>query len=249
MNFDDAFPEVMKAGGFDAIIGNPPYLKLTVNNLPKNIFKYYDSNYKSLKGGSSKNLFQLFIEKVLSLNPKSFSFIVTEALLTTSSNKIMRSLMLDRNVVANLTVFDKFVYKVATIGSVVFVLEERKGENKKTKINDLKLDGTIKEIKEIELNKVDEVWETSVNIYLSLLKKIFENKILMKDLVTMSKGMVVRNRNEYLKKLPIKNSLPFLLGSSIGRYEYKYELNGNYDQLIVVGVTRDFNKQTKTPRL
>lgn len=27
MNFEDAFPEVMKRGGFDAIVGNPPYLK------------------------------------------------------------------------------------------------------------------------------------------------------------------------------------------------------------------------------
>ena len=25
MNFEDAFPEVMKRGGFDAIVGNPPY--------------------------------------------------------------------------------------------------------------------------------------------------------------------------------------------------------------------------------
>ena len=250
MNFENVFPEVMNGGGFDAIVGNPPYLKLTLNNLPQNIFNYYNLKYKSLKGGSSKNLFQLFIEKALSLNPKLFSFIVPEALLTTSSNNVIRSLMLDNNFVTSLTVFDKFVFKDATIGSVVFVLEEKNEKKLNTKIANLKADGTMKVIKEIELGKEDAGWDTSsVNVYSTLIKKISQNKILMKDLVSMSKGMVVKNRNDYLKNTPFKSSLPFLLGSSISRYEYKYDLYGDYDQLIVIGGTRDYLKQTKTPRL
>ena len=28
MNFEDAFPTVLKVGGFDAIVGNPPYVSL-----------------------------------------------------------------------------------------------------------------------------------------------------------------------------------------------------------------------------
>jgi adenine-specific DNA-methyltransferase len=28
MNFEDAFPEVIKRGGFDAIVGNPPYISM-----------------------------------------------------------------------------------------------------------------------------------------------------------------------------------------------------------------------------
>ena len=27
MNFEDVFPEVMKHGGFDAVVGNPPYVR------------------------------------------------------------------------------------------------------------------------------------------------------------------------------------------------------------------------------
>ena len=250
MDFENVFPEVMHNGGFDAIVGNPPYLKLTLNNLSKNIFDYYNSKYESLKGGSSKNLFQLFIEKAVSLNPKSISYIVPEALLTTSSNNIIRSLMINSYDVTNLTVFDKFVFKDVTIGSVVFVLEGNKSKDIKTKIINLNPNGTRKAIKNIKLNIEDDVWDTSsANIYSSLIKKISQNRILMRDLVSMSKGMVVKNRNDYLKDVPFKNSLPFLLGNSISRYDYKYKLHANYKQLIIIGGTRDFEKQTRIPRL
>jgi len=67
------FPEVFKSttghseqseeSGFDIVIGNPPYLKLTKQSYDKNSLTYFDKSYKSIHGGSSKNLFQLFIEK------------------------------------------------------------------------------------------------------------------------------------------------------------------------------------------
>lgn len=250
MNFENVFPDVMKAGGFDAVVGNPPYLKLTLTNLSKDIFNYYNTRYESLKGGSSKNLFQLFIEKVLKLKPQSISFIVPEALLTTSSNKVIRSLILENYFVTDLAIFNKFVFKDATIGSVVFVLSDKKGKNKKTNLINLNSDGKLEKIKEIELSKDDNVWDTSsMNVYSALLEKILQNKFLMKELVTMSKGMVVKNRKEYLQKVSFKNSLPFLLGSSISRYEYKHEFNAEYNQLTIIGGTRNFEKQTKVPRL
>src|SRR5207247_965595 len=44
MNFEDAFPEVMKRGGFDAIVGNPPYVlgRETFSNDAKD---YLSTNY------------------------------------------------------------------------------------------------------------------------------------------------------------------------------------------------------------
>ncbi|MFZ2323174.1 MAG: TaqI-like C-terminal specificity domain-containing protein [Ignavibacteriaceae bacterium] len=250
MDFETTFPEVMNSGGFDAIVGNPPYLKLTLNNLSKNIFDYYNSKYESLKGGSSKNLFQLFIEKALSLNPKSISYIVPEALLTTSSNHIIRSIMFDNKSISNLILFDNFVFKDATIGSVVFVLDEKKVKTTKTKISKLKSNGSLINVKEIGIDKNDDVWDTSsTHIHSSLLSKISRHAIVMKELVQMSKGMVVKNRQEHLRTKPLKADLPFLLGSSMSRYALRNEFFTNYSELTIIGGTRDYEKQIKTPRL
>ncbi len=255
MNFEDTFPEIMNpstgsGGGFDAIVGNPPYLKLTANNLDKNIFNYYVDHYESLSGGSSKNLFQLFIERALSLSAKTFSYIVPEALLTTSSNKKIRSLMLDNKWISNLILFDNFVFKDATIGSVVFVLEVKSNHIDKTIVSKLNPNGLIKSIKEITLQTKDEVWDTSsTDTHSNLLSKICRQSTLMKELVQMSKGMVVKNRSEHLRRKASKDDLPFLLGSSMNRYVLHNEFFTNYAELTIIGGTRDFDKQIKSPRL
>ena len=250
MDFENVFPEVMKAGGFDAVVGNPPYLKLTLNNLSKSIFEYYNSKYESLKGGSSKNLFQLFIERAILLNPKTISYIVPEALLTTSSNQIIRSIMVEKKNISDLVLFDNFVFKDATIGSVVFVLDVKKSKADKTKILKLKPDNSLLKIKEIEIKKYDEVWDTaSVNVYSNLLIRTLNESILMNELVQMSKGMVVKNRKQHLRTKSLTSDLPFLLGSSMGRYVSHTEFYTNYSELTIIGGTRDYEKQTKIPRL
>jgi len=250
MDFENIFSDVMKAGGFDAIVGNPPYLKLTLNNLSKNIFEYYNSKYESLKGGSSKNLFQLFIEKAILLNPKTISYIVPEALLTTSSNQVIRSIMAQKKNISDLVLFDHFVFKEATIGSVVFVLDEKNTKADKTIISKLEPNSSLTVIKEIEITKSDEVWDTaSVNVHSKILAKILKDSVLMKEIVQMSKGMVVKNRKQHLRTKPLKNDLPFLLGSSTSRYDSRTSFYTNYYELTIIGGTSDYEKQTKIPRL
>jgi len=43
------FEEIMQNGGFDVVIGNPPYLNMTLNNTDNNWLEYYINNYESVK--------------------------------------------------------------------------------------------------------------------------------------------------------------------------------------------------------
>ena len=238
--------------GFDVVIGNPPYLKLTNNSFDLPSMKYFANNYKSIHGGSSKNLFQLFIEKIVSLNPKYFSFIVPEALLVTSSNKGLRDIMIDRMKLSDLVIFDKYVFKDANIGTTIFVLEDilGSGKNSTTNVSRLNSSGKLSLIKSFDHSKESVNWDTtSENTNSDLLKKIEQDSVKLGSIASMSKGMVVKDRKEVLTKVPTKDSLPFLLGSSIIRYEYCYEYYANYSDLIIIGGTRDYSKQIRTPRL
>ena len=161
MNFEDAFPEVMSKGGFDAVVGNPPYLKLTLNSMKPPAAKYYQAKYKSIQRGSSKNLFQLFIEKCLTLNPQMFSFIVPEAILTTSSNGLLRKLILEKMALKTLVVFDNFVFQDATIGSTIFVLSNSH-KQEYVIVEKLKENGDRTKIKSIQIETPSiNPWETS----------------------------------------------------------------------------------------
>ena len=61
MNFEDAFPRTMKAGGFDAIVGNPPYIFTRNEGLSTNEKLYFYKNYHHQS--AQLNTFGLFLEK------------------------------------------------------------------------------------------------------------------------------------------------------------------------------------------
>ena len=247
-SWQKAFPEVFKNVGFDCVIGNPPYLKLTANNSNPTILNYYKNKFVAYSGGSSKNLFQLFIEKMIKLKPKIFSFIVPEALLTTSSNGKTREILLKNHSLSSIVTFDHFVFQDATIGTTIFVAEKQTKEP--TKIYKMNYKGEYEQTQKLNLIASEQPWETSLDDTSKVLfDKFNEKSTLMKELVSMSKGMVVKNRKDILEDTFNKDNLPFLLGNCMNRYQLKYDKYANYDKLDIIGGTRDYTKQTTTPRL
>lgn len=69
-SWEKEFPEVFAKGGFDVIIGNPPYVR--VQGLKEHYFeqtKYYETKYKSAVG--NYDIYAIFMEKsaeILSIN-------------------------------------------------------------------------------------------------------------------------------------------------------------------------------------
>jgi len=88
-DWEDEFPDIMKNGGFDAVIGNPPYVD--IKGLPESDVRYIFSNYKF--ANNRINLFACFIEQCFQLLRSSisrFSMIVPTALLAQESYRELR---------------------------------------------------------------------------------------------------------------------------------------------------------------
>jgi type I restriction-modification system DNA methylase subunit len=58
-DWKEGFPEIMKAGGFDAVIGNPPYVR--IQGFPRMQVDYLTNRYKSAKGNC--DLYVSFVER------------------------------------------------------------------------------------------------------------------------------------------------------------------------------------------
>ncbi|HEX9918281.1 MAG TPA: DNA methyltransferase, partial [Pyrinomonadaceae bacterium] len=63
MDFEQAFPEVMQRGGFDAIVGNPPYIRIqTLQETTPHSVDYFKRKYVAASKGNY-DIYVVFIER------------------------------------------------------------------------------------------------------------------------------------------------------------------------------------------
>ena len=125
MSFDDRFPTIMRRGGFDAIIGNPPYVLLEDEFRDDRQLKYFRSKYTC--ASFKLDTYHLFIEKGLRLLRKSgrFSLITPTNFLTNNYLESLRRFLLNESKIERILVFDGGVFKGVSVNNAIFVIGGR----------------------------------------------------------------------------------------------------------------------------
>jgi hypothetical protein len=121
-DYERAFPQVFKQGGFDAVIGNPPYYKVSGRTDPL-LYRHYAEQYQS--AGFKTELYALFAEQAVRLLcPNGLhSFIVPNSFLAGVYLKPLRDLLGDQNTLLDLVLLkDVKVFEDAKLDSVVYVI-------------------------------------------------------------------------------------------------------------------------------
>ena len=95
-NWEEEFPEVFAQGGFDVIIGNPPWVTLLQEEIGEEMVNYFKDNY-IVAEGFKLNLFPMFVEKSLKLLKDNgiMSFIIPNRILDTPSYKQLMKEIID----------------------------------------------------------------------------------------------------------------------------------------------------------
>jgi len=101
-DWDAAFPEIMQRGGFDCVIGNPPYVR---QESLKESKAYLSGAYESASG--TADLYVYFLEKAIRLLCEGgyASYIVSSSFLKTTFAKPLRAVLKRNTAVLQLTDF------------------------------------------------------------------------------------------------------------------------------------------------
>ncbi len=122
MDFEDRFPELMKRGGFDAIIGNPPYIRVReFREIHPEQVSYLMSNYRCAT--HVWDIYMLFFERALSRTRHNgkFGFIVPIQTLHQPNCESVRRILTDETSIesvadlSRLKVFEGPIVKNAII--------------------------------------------------------------------------------------------------------------------------------------
>jgi adenine-specific DNA-methyltransferase len=125
-NSENGFGNIMKEGGFDVVIGNPPYVKEDVN---KGIFEAVkQTNLKKYYQGKM-DFWQLFTCHALDLLKEEglHSYIAPSSWITSAGASILRNkVLIDSKLISFFDFNDFKVFKDASIQTMIFVLEKKK---------------------------------------------------------------------------------------------------------------------------
>jgi len=149
-NWRKAFPEVFMQGGFDCVIGNPPYLggrEWKEDN--GNAYEYFINKYEVAE--YQFDIYALFWEVGITLlkDKGLIGYITPNTWLNNQSNKKLRQYILRKTQILQIVDYSKIkVFDQATVLPIITVLQNTKSHTIKTNIFEPK-DGEIIQLQEI----------------------------------------------------------------------------------------------------
>ncbi|HUN53995.1 MAG TPA: N-6 DNA methylase [Smithella sp.] len=117
------FPEIFKVGGFDAVIGNPPWGA----SLAEKEKIFYSKKYSSFMGNHDSYLF--FIEKAIALlKDKGFSsFVTPDSWIKIPQAKELRKLTLEKMSLVLITILPQKVFDKVSANCLIYIAIKKSG--------------------------------------------------------------------------------------------------------------------------
>ena len=126
--WQNEFPQIMANGGFDIVIGNPPYFNIETFGAASPKAQWIQGNYPTIWQDKSDILFY-FIYKALQISKNSVGFIVSNAFLFSDKAQKLRNFIIDDNRLNLIVNFEKYqVFEDASITSCMIVFDKNKND-------------------------------------------------------------------------------------------------------------------------
>jgi len=260
-DWETEFPEIMKAGGFDSIIGNPPYVRQEMLGELKTYFKEHYEVYHGVA-----DLYVYFIHRGVSLlrNNGLFGFIVSNKWLRANYGEPLRRWLKKQHIEAITDFGDLPVFRRATTYPCILRIKKDAPSNgfQATRVKDLTftdlavyMSGNSYFVDGASLN--DKGWSLADDRTRFLLEKIESQGVPLSEYVEkgiyygiktgLNEAFVIddETRRRLITEDPKSADLikPFLVGRDIKRYQQPS--SERYLILIPNGWTRKNSINTK----
>jgi type I restriction-modification system DNA methylase subunit len=131
LDFADKFKEPMRGGGFDAIVGNPPYIRIqTLQETTPLAVDYFESHYESASKGNY-DIYVVFVERALSLLNESgkLGYILPHKFFNAKYGESLRSHLSEGKHLSQIVHFgDQQIFKGATTYTCLLLLNKAASE-------------------------------------------------------------------------------------------------------------------------
>jgi adenine-specific DNA-methyltransferase len=227
MDYAAAFPKIMRSGGFDGIVGNPPYLSTKgIDEISKN---YYIAKYEVAIG--QFDLYGLFIEKIVRILKTDgvLGYITSNTFFSNKDFLSLRKLLLDKTTIQELLNFGETVFKDANLDVSILILKKQSPPKKASiKIalssNDF-FNNQFHYTQQTFFNDENNNYELQISITekdASILSKIFAHKNQLGDFLALPRGIELGSNSEKIINEYQQGYRKLLVGKNIKKYQIDF---------------------------
>jgi len=230
-SWEKAFPKIFKQGGFDCVIGNPPYRLMQPKETDQSILDYFKTHFTVAE--FKIDLFHLFFQQGIRIlkNGRLLGFITPSSLLNNVYVENLRLWLLDNCKLDTIALTREKVFEDADVYTAVYILEKNSQieENNNNLVKTTihleysKNGGSINydTVKQSRFRETDgNVWNiliTEQNI--NLLQKIKSNSEKLSEKGIINRGLITGDRKKYFSnKKESEKYVPILAGADVFRY-------------------------------
>ena len=246
--WEEQFKQIMDEGGFDVVVGNPPWVSIKGKHrsidLSEEELRYFFNRYKC--DTYMPNLYELFIWRNLSLLKEGglFSFIVPDRLCANQQFINLREHILENFSVKKLWLKVPFPGIIAD--TVIFVIEKKKSVDNMVNIAEYPNINFIKTPQKVFQISTDKAFfYVGKEIY-----DVFEKIKSVKNVITLDKiALTTSGCGAKISEITVERKsdcqIPILKGKSIYRYQLRDRFWFEFIDGNLTGRTRDERKLGK----
>ena len=229
-DWDVQFPEIFASGGFDCVIGNPPYFNIQTLGAKNEIVAYIQNKYAEIWQDKSDILFY-FLYLAMKLSKDGIGFIVSNAFLFSDKARKLRNKIVADNRLSRIINFEVFpVFKGVGITTCITLFDKDKKDFYAISLKGKDYDEAevtdyiCDKSNEYKLNiRADDVFALVDERIEKINKKIDGNYPQLKDICLVGKGMETAADGVFLfdaypNQFPTEFIKKRVTGKNMGRY-------------------------------
>lgn len=250
-DWNNEFKEIMNTGGFDCVIGNPPYFNIQTLGVGSEIANYIKERYSYIWMDKSDILFY-FIAKGIEVSKGFISYIISNAFLFSDKAQKLRSHIINNTKIEKIVNFEQYlVFRDASITTSILTLDKTK-KNKITKVINLKEKNYTKDyINQFIANnknyfkvnlKDNNVFALVDDRITELNNKIDKDNPILRDVFKIGKGMETASNKVFLfKECPPQFPKEFIKKRMSGEIISRYFIDKEKEYLLYFENIESFN--------